>query len=150
MAVAVPTCACPADSLMQSMAKANNNQIAIYFLMSSGAFRGDAVNLGSCLCSPAQIMATMANNAARFFTWLANNGGSPVDPTISSWDQLAAVPTVGMAVGTIKLWVDSSAGVLRATQLLAGTDATDQPSGVQRPNDYNAATNAKVWFNKAA
>ena len=150
MAVTVPTCLCPTDSRPQSLAKINNNLVALFFIMSAGTYRGNTVNLGACLCSEPQILATMNNNIASFFTWLAANGGAPVDSSISSWSTLAGISTTGLAVGALKIWVDSSTGVLKATQLLAGTDATDTASGIQRPDDYNAATKAKVWYNKLA
>ena len=35
------------------------------------------------------------------------------------------------------------------TQLNAGTDATNVAEGLQRPNDFNASTNAKVWYQAA-
>lgn len=150
MAVTVPTCLCPTDSRPQSLAKINNNLVALYFIMSAGLFRGNTVNLGSCLCSEPQILATLNNNIAAFFTWFAANGGSVVDPAIDSWSDLAAVATTGIAVGALKIWVDASIspGVLKATQLVAGTEATDTANGIQRPDDYNAATNAKYWANR--
>jgi hypothetical protein len=68
-----------------------------------------------------------------------------IDNSITSWAQLAAVTTVAVAVGTSKAWVEASTLTLKVTQLLAGTVATDTAEGLQRPNDYNASTNAKVW-----
>jgi hypothetical protein len=150
MAVVNTQCLCPGDSKPQALAKINNNLSALFFLMSAGLYRGNTVNLGACLCSEPQILATLNNNIAAFFTWFANSGGVVVDPAISTWAQLAAIPTTGVAVGAVKIWVDSATGVLKATQLLAGTDATDTASGIQRPDDYNGATNAKVWYNKLA
>lgn len=151
MAAVVHTeCVCPADSRPQALAKINNNLTALFYIMSAGLFRGNTVNLGSCLCSEPQILAALNNNIAGFFTWFANNGGGVVDPNLDTWAELAAIPTTSMTVGTVKIWVDSSTGILKATQLLAGTDATDTASGIQRPDDYNAATNAKVWYNKLA
>lgn len=148
MAVTIPTCLCPADSPLTALAKINNNLSALFFLMSAGSFRGDTVNLGACLCSELQILATLNNNISRFFTWVAANGGAPVDPSISSWAQLAAIPTVGDAAGSIKIWVESATGILRATQLLVGSDATDTASGIQRPDDW--ASSGLVWYNKLA
>lgn len=137
---------------MVSMAKINNSMVAVLYLMSAGTFRGDTVNYGSCLCSPAQILASINNNLSRFFSWYAANGGQPIDPTISSWAQLAAIPTSGSnaaaGAGAIKIWVDSSAGYARLTQLLAGTDATDNASGIQRANDW--ATSGLIWYSKLA
>lgn len=149
MAVTVPTCLCPTDSPVMALTKINNNLVALMFIMSAGLFRGNTVNLGACLCSELQILAALNNNIAAFFTWFSNNGGDVVDPTITSWSDLAGIATVSMAVGSLKIWVDSATGVLKATQLLAGTDATDTDSGIQRPNDYDPA-NPKVWYSKLA
>jgi hypothetical protein len=150
MAVVHTECVCPSDSKPQALAKINNNLSALFFLMSAGLFRGNTVNLGNCLCSEPQILATLNNNIAAFFTWFANAGGVPVDPNISTWAQLAALQTTNVAVGAVKIWVDSATGVLKATQLTAGTEATDTASGLQWPDDYNAATNAKYWANRLA
>lgn len=65
---------------------------------------------------------------------------------ITSWATLAELPTVALATGTIKLWVDSASGVFIVTQLRVGVDATDVPSGIQRPSDFDATTNARVWY----
>lgn len=150
MAVVVPSCLSPMDSPMQAQAKINNNLVALFFLMSAGQFRGNTVNLGDCLCSPLQILATLNNNVAAFFTWLSANGGAPVDASIHSWSDLAGIATVGLNVKTVKIWVDDATGLLKATQLLTGTDATDTASGIQRPNDYANPGNTKVWYNKLA
>lgn len=146
MAVVHTECLCPTDSKPQALAKINNNLSALFFLMSAGAFRGNTVNLGSCLCSESQILAALNNNIAAFFTWFANNGGVPIDAAITTWDQLAALQTTNVAVGAIKIWVNTADLSFKIVQLRAGTDATDTANGIQRPNDYNAATNAKVWY----
>jgi hypothetical protein len=72
------------------------------------------------------------------------NGGA-VNAGITSWALLAAVPTNFITTGTTILWTESATGLLRATQLRAGTDATSTPDGVQRPDDYSA-TNERVWY----
>lgn len=68
-----------------------------------------------------------------------------IDATLTSWADLAAVATTGLALGTTRVWVESSTGILKAAQLKASTAATDTASGLQRPSDYNGSTNAKVW-----
>lgn len=148
MATVNTACACPMDSKAMLLAKATNNLSSLFFLMSAGAFRANTVNLGACLCSEAQMLQTLVNNTAAFFTWFANNGGDPIDPAITTWDLLAAVPTTNVAVGAIKLWINAgdAPGAFKIVQLRAGTDATDTANGVQRPNDYDPATNAKVWY----
>jgi hypothetical protein len=73
---------------------------------------------------------------------------SGVDPTITSTGDLAAVLTAGVATPIIKIWVDATEGSSQVWILKDSTAATDAGS-VQRPNDYNASTNAKVWFRAA-
>jgi hypothetical protein len=70
-----------------------------------------------------------------------------VDPAVTSWAQLAAVNTVALAVPQIKIWRDSTSGLMKFSTLLAGTDTTNTDEGTQRPSDYNASTNTKVWYN---
>jgi len=72
-----------------------------------------------------------------------------INPAITSWADLAAIATTGLAVGTAYAWVEASTLILKATVLLTGTAATDTAEGIQRPADYNASTNAKVWFGAA-
>ncbi len=146
MAVVNTECLCPSDSRPQALGKINNNLSALFFLMSAGLFRGNTVNLGACLCSEPQILAAMNNNIAAFFTWFANSGGSPTDPAITSWTELAAVPTTNVAVGAIKLWINAADGTFKIVQLRAGTEATNTANGIQRPDDYSNPSNAKVWY----
>ena len=140
-------CLCPQDSQAQALAKIANNLSSLFYIMSYGLFRGQTVNMGACLCTPMQILAAINNNVSGFFTWYANSGGAPFNYSITTWAELAQLPTVNVTVGAIQLWVDSVDGVLKATQLLAGTDATDTAQGVQRPDDYSAG-NQKVWYSK--
>lgn len=78
-------------------------------------------------------------------------GGNPypqqlvINSAITSWDQLAAVATTSTVVGTAIAWIEASTLILKVTQLQAGLEATDTAQGLQRPNDFNASTNAKVW-----
>jgi hypothetical protein len=65
--------------------------------------------------------------------------------SISSLATLSAVATTGLTTPTIRVWVESSDATSQTWVLKAGTDATDTGS-VQRPDDYNASTNAKVWY----
>lgn len=75
-------------------------------------------------------------------------GTAEVTPStgITSWAELAALPTIGLPLPQLRIWVDSTELVFRATQLRAGTDATDTANGIQRPDDYNATSNARVWY----
>lgn len=72
--------------------------------------------------------------------------GTPAkwDAGITSLSDLAAVITTTLATGTIRAWIQASDGTEQVWRLIASTEAT--ADGVQRPNDYNADTNAKVWF----
>ena len=84
--------------------------------------------------------------------WLGEYGGvAPTYPVvinsnITSWAQLAAVGTTALSVSSVIAWIEAATLILMVTQLLAGTDATNTAAGVQRPSDYNASTNAKVWY----
>lgn len=147
---AQPTCLCPPDGELQLAAKVANNLAILLNLMSAGAFSGQLVNLGDCQCSLAQILAAMNNNLYRAIVVLLEGGGLPVDATITSWADLEAVATAGLAVPVIKIWRESSTSLYHFTVLLAGTDATDTANGIARPNDYNGATNAKVWYQQGS
>ena len=68
-----------------------------------------------------------------------------VDQSITSWADLAAVPTVGLATGSTKLWVDTTTLLLMGAVLMGGIQATNTAEGLQRPDDYDGSTNAKVW-----
>ena len=118
-------------------------------MISAGQFKGNTVNFSSCLCSELQILQILNNNLVAGFNWLAAAGGAVVDPGITSWATLADVPTIGVSAGALKIWVDSTNGILKATQLIAGTAATDTASGLQRPNDYGPS-NEKYWANVLA
>lgn len=72
-----------------------------------------------------------------------------VDVTITSVEDLAAVATTGITVGSaaaIKLWIDAETGVFQAWQLVAQTYAHDPAEGIVRPDDFDLTTNAKVWL----
>ena len=145
-----PSCLCPPDGDSQLLAKINNNLCILFNLMSSGAFKGLLVNLGACLCSDSVVLATLNNNVVNFLNQYSGGGVVPVDDTIHTWDQLAAVATVGVTVPTIKIWFETATSLYRVTVLQARTDATDTANGIQRPNDYDPATNAKVWYQAGA
>lgn len=67
------------------------------------------------------------------------------DPSIASVSDLANVPTAGVLFyGAIRTWINSDTGAYEVWRLLAGTDASGP--GVQRPVDFNASTNALVWY----
>jgi hypothetical protein len=144
-----PTCLCPPDGRVQLLAKANNNLVILLNLMSSGTFTGQLVNLGECQCSEAQILAAFNNNLYNALSAILGGGGLPVDASITSWAQLAAVATADLDVPVIKIWREAATSLYHFTILLAGTDATDTANGIQRPNDY-AAANHKVWYQQGS
>lgn len=145
-----PTCLCPPDGKVQLLAKANNNLVLLLNLMSSGAFTGQFVNLGECMCSEAQILAAINNNLYAALSSILGGGGLPVDASITTWAELQAVETDGLDVPVIKIWREAATSLYRFTVLLAGTDATDTANGIARPTDYNGATNAKVWYQQGS
>lgn len=57
---------------------------------------------------------------------------------------LANLPTLSMDVPTSVVVIIS--GLQQLWTLSAGTDATDTAQGILRPNDYDAASNARVWY----
>lgn len=63
---------------------------------------------------------------------------------VSTLAELAAIQTTNKSVPYVILWVQESDGTSETWRLLASTAATGD--GIQRPDDYNASTNAKVWF----
>lgn len=72
---------------------------------------------------------------------LALTGGVAGPPATS----LNLIPTLNLPVTVTAVeFVNSSTGGLQVWQLVAGTNATG--GGYQRPADYNASTNAKVWI----
>ena len=76
---------------------------------------------------------------------------SSVDVTIESVEDLAAIETVDIEIGSagaVRMWIDEATGTFQVWQLESGTDAHDPLNGVVRPDDYNAVTNAKVWIKR--
>jgi hypothetical protein len=67
-----------------------------------------------------------------------------VTSTITSLSDLAAIATVGLTPPIIRCWILASGMTFQVWQLKSGSDATGP--GVQRPNDFNLSTNAKVWY----
>lgn len=95
-------------------------------------------------------------NATPTFAGGWNSGGGAssvrelaVDTSVTSWAQLAAIATTALALGTTVTWVEASTEILKVVVLRSSTAATSTADGLQRPNDYNGATNAKVWHQVA-
>ena len=55
---------------------------------------------------------------------------------------LDGIPTVGKTNTLVVLYVSDE---LQHWRLFAGTTAEDSASGIVRPDDYNASTNAQIW-----
>lgn len=91
-------------------------------------------------------MRSFAKDIEDSFFNLTDNkysGAAGVYLNISDTTGLKAVTTVGVTVGFLIFYRDSS-GNLNSYQLVSGTDAESLPT-VVRPTDYNGATNQKVW-----
>ena len=73
------------------------------------------------------------------------SASAAVDPGITSLVDLAAISTVGLITPYIKIWIQASDGTTQVWQLLASQAAT-VAGVIQRPNDFNALTNARAWF----
>lgn len=144
-----PTCLCPPDGKLQLLGKVANNLVLLLNLMSAGTFTGRLVNLGECQCSEAQILAAINNNLYEALGTILGGGGLPVDASITTWAELAAVETEDLAVPVIKIWREAATSLYHFTVLLAGTDATDTANGIQRPADYGAG-NQKVWYQQGS
>jgi len=71
------------------------------------------------------------------------SGAAGVYLNITDTTGLKAVTTIGVSVGFLIFYRDSS-GNLNSYQLVSGTDAESLPS-VVRPTDYDGATNQKIW-----
>ncbi len=69
-----------------------------------------------------------------------------INPAIRSWANLAAMATIDLAIPSIVGWVNDTDDQIVFTELKPGTDASDPANGIQRPDDYDAATNAVVWY----
>ncbi len=72
--------------------------------------------------------------------------GVGADRYVTSWDELAALSTAAFLTGYKLYWVEEATGLLRITELRAGTDTTDTPAGIQRPNAYSDPENKRVWY----
>lgn len=107
----------------------------------------DATDTAEGLQRPTDFNA--ATNAKVWHQSLPTAPPVATNGAISSWATLAAIASTGLAVGTSVAWIDYSSRLLTITQLLAGTDATNTAEGLQRPNDYDGVTNAKVWYQVA-
>lgn len=136
------------DTESARLAKISNNLVALFERISFGGYTtGVIINTGpGCRCSDVQIWSAMNENIVGFVNYLEGSAGVRPGPGISSWAQLQALPTVGyIGTNSTILWVEEATGLLKATQLRVGTDATDTASGIARPDDYSAS-NQRVWY----
>ncbi len=67
-----------------------------------------------------------------------------IDANIHTLADLAAVTTTNLIAPAIRIWIMAADGTEQIWQLLAS--GADTAEGVQRPNDWDALTNLKVWF----
>jgi hypothetical protein len=135
------------DTDDKRLEKISNNLVALFERLSNGGFTtGVILGQGPCRCTTAQIITAVNENIANFTTYLEGTGGVGLNPGVTTWAELQALATIGViGTGTTILWVDSDTGLFKATQLRAGTDATDTANGVARPNDYSVS-NERVWY----
>jgi hypothetical protein len=68
-----------------------------------------------------------------------------IDTTITDETHLAAVATALLTPPVIRIWIQTVDNTTQTWILRAGTDAAEAGS-IVRPTDYNAGTNAKVWY----
>jgi hypothetical protein len=68
-----------------------------------------------------------------------------INPAISSTATLATIPTAGLPTGSIQIYVDSVSKLLVGWQLRADAAGTPQ-AGKVVPNDWNAITNPRSWY----
>lgn len=67
------------------------------------------------------------------------------DAGITSLVDLAAVSTLNLNPIVIRAWINGDDGTEQVWRLITSSAATDGVS-IQRPNDFDQVTNAKVWF----
>ena len=68
----------------------------------------------------------------------------PFSTGVKSLTDLASISTVNLLLPAVCQWISATDGTFQVWELFAATASTGP--GVQQPNDYNAVTNAKVWF----
>jgi hypothetical protein len=81
---------------------------------------------------------------AQKWTGLGGGGSGSYDITITSLSLLAAKPTVALPINT--LLTVSISNEVQDWQLVSLGSPTG--TGIQRPDDYNASTNIKVWVRR--
>lgn len=70
---------------------------------------------------------------------------SAIDANIHTLADLAAITTTNLIAPAIRIWILAADGTTQVWQLLT-SDAETVEGSVQRPLDFNALTNMKVWF----
>ena len=94
---------------------------------------------------PAYMMFRFKCNVGNWFLVdKTNNSGAANVGVLTSKSDLEAVVTTSLVVGTTTNFIESTTGSNYTYQLVAGTDAINDPL-VLHPNDYNAISNQKVW-----
>ncbi len=64
--------------------------------------------------------------------------------TITTLEELAAIATTSLLTPSIVAWVDATSGEANVWRLLPSAAETGE--SIQRPDDWNELSNAKVWF----
>jgi hypothetical protein len=115
----------------------------------SAGLTSDLVTAVGCVtCCQVLSDALVAEREARIAGDLAASNFLAYNPSITGVtgggaSKLDGIVTVGVAAGKAQL-VRTSAGNMSLYLLEASTSA-EAPPGIVRPDDYNGATNAKVW-----
>jgi hypothetical protein len=104
---------------------------------------GSGVPTELALGTAGQVFQSNGPTSAPSFVTPSGGAGS-YDMTITSLAGLAAKPTVALPFNTLLTVIINAE--MQDWQLISGNNATS--TGIQRPNDYNASTNMKVWFRR--
>ncbi len=68
------------------------------------------------------------------------------NPDVYDVESLSMVPTLGLPLPVLTIWVERETGLRQISRLIASTAETDPSIGVQRPYDYYNQVVKAVWF----
>ncbi len=68
------------------------------------------------------------------------------NPDVYDIESLSMVPTLGLPLPVLTIWVERETGLRKISRLMESTAATDPTIGVQRPYDYYAQVTKAVWY----
>lgn len=109
------------------------------------------LNRGGGASSFAELSGSPNDNAA-LASALASAGGGVLSRTDivgltgGGATALDSIETTALAAdGTVSVLINVTSVGMQLWTLQAGTDAEDAAGGIVRPDDYNGASNAKIW-----